>query len=150
MPPFIEFFQIVERKGVSIVSISGSVRLLRVLRELLGLRWLLVGLLLLETDRKRRDRIFDLDRELGLALHGLGRDGLLLLLLVVLGEMLRMRDGVEGLLDWRVKRDVPKTEMLETHANTIQISQVFPFFFPPDVVFPEIKCVVADLSAYLG
>lgn len=112
--------------------------------EFRGLGWLWIGLLL-ETDRKRRDRIVDLDGELGLA--GVGGDGLLV---VVLGELGMVGNGVEGLLDWPVKREIPKTEMLETHANTVQIIPSFSFFFTLDVVFPEIKCVVADLSAYLG
>jgi hypothetical protein len=96
LPPVVEFLEIVEHKSVSIVGISGSVRLLRIVGELLGRGWLR---LLLETDRERRDRGLDLER--GLAGDGLGREGLLLLR-VVRGELGRMGERVEGLLDWRV------------------------------------------------
>lgn len=98
--------------------------------------------LFLETDRESRDGAFELDRKLGLARYGLRRDVLglgLLLLLVVM-------DRMDVLLDWLVKSKVPKTEMLETHANASQFQRIF----APDVVFPEIKCVAADLSAFLG
>jgi hypothetical protein len=79
--------------------------------RLLGLR--------LETDRKSCDWVLDLDRKLGLARNGLG-DVLLgwgLLLLVVV-----MDDGMDVVLEWLVKRrKVPKTEMLETHANNSNV-----------------------------
>lgn len=103
----------------------------------------------LETDRESRDWVLDLHRKLGLARYGLGGDMLLVrwrLLLLLLGRLLVVMKGMDVMLERLVKSKVPKTEMLETHANGNQFQRIF----APDVVFPEIKCVAAGLSAFLG
>jgi hypothetical protein len=146
--------QIDEHKCVAIIGVSRPIWLLR---GLLGLQWSLLLLLLLllllrlflETDRESRDWVLNLDRKLGLARNWLGRDVLLLSrgLLCLLGRLrLVVVDRMDILLEWLVKSKVPKTEMLETHANGIQFQRIF----APDVIFPEIKCVAAGLSAFLG
>ena len=58
----------------------------------------------------------------------------------MLERWLLVVDRMEVVLNWLVKSMVPKTEMLETHANRIRLQRIF----APDVIFPEIKCVAGD------
>ena len=119
LPPIIKFLETSKYERVAIVCISRSIWLLGLLEFRRKLSWGRLLGVFFETDRKSRNWVFDLYRELGLAWYGLGWDVLMLRRGLLLGWLLLVMDRMEVMLNWLLKSKVPKTEMLETHANKI-------------------------------